>query len=55
MNGEVKTVACRDIALQYTSRVKKGNALLQTCKQMIDQLTATEEWRALPDYEFLYD
>ena len=55
MNGEVKTVACRDIALQYTSRVKKGNALLQTCKQMIDQLTATEEWRALPNYEFLYD
>ena len=27
----------------------------QQWEQMIDQLTATEEWRALPDYEFLYD
>lgn len=54
-DGKTKAVACRDTALQYTSRVEKGNDLLQACKTIIDMLTASEEWKALPPYEFLYD
>lgn len=55
MNGESKTIACRETALQYTSRVEKGNAFLQTCKKIVDMLTSSEAWKALPEYEFLYD
>ena len=55
MNGESKTVACRDTSLHYTSRVEKGNAFLQTCKQIIDMLTASEEWQTLPEYEYFYE
>ncbi|MBQ8496802.1 MAG: hypothetical protein IJ489_05015 [Clostridia bacterium] len=54
-DGKTKTVACRETALHYTSRVKKGNGFLQTCKTIIDMLTASEEWKSLPPYEFLYD
>lgn len=53
--GKTKTIACRETSLQYTSRVEKGNAFLQACKTIIDMLTSSEEWEALPEYEFLYD
>ena len=54
-DGKTKTVVCRETALQYTSRVKKGNDFLQTCKTIIDMLTDSDEWKALPPYEFIYD
>lgn len=54
-NGKKKTIACRETSLQYTSRVEKGNNFLQACKTIIDILTSSEEWKALPAYEFLYD
>ena len=52
---KVKTVRAENIALSYESDDPKGQKFLDTCKGIRDILTATEEWKALPDYEFLYD
>lgn len=55
INGKTKTVAASGTALQYTSRVKKGNDFLQACKTIVDMLTESDAWKALPDYEVLYE
>ncbi len=52
---KVKTVRAEDIALTYESNDPKGQKFLDTCKGIRDILTATEEWKALPEYEFFYD
>ena len=52
---KVKTVRAEDIALSYKSDDPKGQKFLDTCKGIRDILTATEEWKALPEYEFFYD
>jgi len=52
---KVKTVRAEDIALSYESDDPKGQKFLDTCKAIRDILTATEEWKALPEYEFFYD
>ena len=52
---KVKTVRAEDIALSYESNDPKGQKFLDTCKGIRDILTATEEWKALPEYEFFYD
>ena len=52
---KVKTVRAEDIALTYESDDPKGQKFLDTCKGIRDILTATEEWKALPEYEFFYD
>ena len=51
----VKTVRAENIALSYESDDPKGQKFLDTCKGIRDVLTATEEWKALPEYEFFYD
>lgn len=50
-----KTVEAADIAITYYSDNKKGQAFLDVCKAIQDILTATDEWEALPEYEFFYD
>jgi len=50
----VKTVRAEDIALSYKSNDPKGQKFLDTCKGIRDILTATEQWKALPAYEFFY-
>ena len=52
---KVKIVRAEDIALSYESDDPKGQKFLDTCKAIRDILTATEEWKALPEYEFFYD
>ena len=55
-NGDnIKTVRAKDIALSYESNNPKGQKFLDTCKGIRDILTATEEWKALPEYELFYD
>ena len=53
--GREKTVRCEDIALMWEGKDKKGQAFLTACRTISELLTATEEWHALPDYEFLYE
>lgn len=52
---KVKTVRAEDNALSYESDDPKGQKFLDTCKAIREILTATEEWKALPEYEFFYD
>ena len=33
----------------------KGQAFLSACEEIKDILTETDEWQALPDYEYYYD
>ncbi len=54
-NGKVKTIEAKNIASSFVSEDKKGQAFLSVCEAIRDQLTATEQWKALPDYENLYE
>lgn len=53
--GAEKTVRAQDIALTYESGDPKGQKFLDVCKEIRNILTATQEWQALPEYEFIYD
>ena len=50
-----KTVTAEYISLGYDSNTVKGQRFLDTVKEIVDILTATEEWKALPVYEVIYD
>ena len=54
-NGTQKTVRAENIALSFVSEDEKGQAFLSVCEAICNRLTATEEWKALPDYENLYE
>ncbi len=50
-----KTVTVPETVLSYETNDEKGQKFLDTCKGIRDILIGTEEWKSLPDYEFLYD
>lgn len=50
-----KTVKAEDIALTYECDNDAGQKFLSVCKAIKDILTQTDEWKALPEYEFFYD
>lgn len=50
-----RTIRAEDISLSYEAGNKKGQRFLDVCREISDTLTATDEWKALPDYEFYYD
>ena len=54
-DGINKTITVKETMLSYEANNKKGQKFLDTCKAICDILTATEEWKVLPEYEFLYD
>ena len=54
-NGTQKTIKAENIALSFASKDEKGQAFLSVCEEICNRLTATEEWKALPDYENLYE
>lgn len=49
-----KTVSAKDIALTYEAKNGKGQKFLDACKAIKEILTQTDEWKALPEYEFFY-
>ncbi len=53
-SGIKKTVRAEDIALVYYADNEKGQKFLDVCSEIKNILTDTDEWRALPDYEFYY-
>lgn len=53
-NGTQKNIKAEKIALSFTSEDEKGQAFLSVCKAICNRLTATKEWKALPDYENIY-
>ena len=54
-DGIDKTVSCPETALSYDANNRKGQKFLDVCKAIEEILTATDEWKALPEYEFFYD
>lgn len=55
VGGTEKTISAKTIAISFDSGNEKGQTFLTTCKTIIDMLESTEEWKALPEYEFFYD
>ena len=53
--GKTKTIKADDIALSHELLLFKGKRYIETCDFICDLIMSTEEWKALPDYEFYYD
>lgn len=54
-DGIDKTVTVPETALSYEANNRKGQKFLDVCKAIEDILTSTDEWKALPEYEFFYN
>lgn len=54
-DGIDKTVTVPETVISYETNNKKGQKFLDVCKGIRDILTETDEWKALPEYEFFYD
>ncbi len=50
-----KTVSVKETMLSFVADNKKGQKFLDVCKGIEDIITETKEWKALPEYEKLYD
>ena len=55
VDDEEKTIKAEHISLFYVSGNEKGQLFLDTCRAISNLLTSTDEWKALPDYENLYE
>ena len=49
-----KTVTTANIADIYGADSSEGQRFLQVCQELLQILTATEEWQALPEYDYFY-
>lgn len=56
-NGQTRSVGCVNIAVAGMEECyeKKGEDLLKVALSISELLMDTEEWKALPEYEFFYD
>lgn len=50
-----KTVEVAETILSFDANNKKGQKFLDACKGIIDIITSSEEWLALPEYEKFYE
>ncbi len=53
--GTEKTVRAEKVALVPEGRDAAGIRFLKACREISEMLMETEEWQALPAYEFLYE
>lgn len=49
-----KTVTCGNIAYMFTGYNDAAQDFLDVCKRLQEIITSTEEWKALPEYEYFY-
>lgn len=54
-NSMDKTIKANEVASYNSTNTIKGKKYLDTVKAIRDILEGTDEWKALPDYEFYYD
>ncbi len=54
-NGVEKTIKCIEICTLQNYADSQGKKFLQTCREISNILMSTKEWKALPEYEVLYD
>ncbi len=50
-----KTITCRNVAHGGEGYNKEAEEFLDALRQITEKIYASEEWKALPDYEFLYE
>ena len=50
-----KTISCPDVALGGASASPRGQEFLKAVDAIVEMLTSTDEWQALPEYEVYYD
>jgi len=50
-----KTISCRDISLVGRAGSEMGERFLTAVGKITELLTSSEQWKALPEYEVLYD
>lgn len=55
VDDEEKTIKAEHISLFFVSEDEKGQLFIDTCEAISNLLEATDEWKALPDYENLYE
>lgn len=55
VNGNTKTIVCRDVSLDNAYNGVMGKKFMEVHDAIVAMLTDSEEWKALPDYEFYYD
>lgn len=55
MNGKTKTISCNDVSFSDSPIGVKGRRFIKVHDTIVDIVTNSDEWLALPDYEFLYD
>ena len=55
IDGEEMIIRAEDISLSDRAGNKKGQKFLDTCDTISRMLMDSEEWEALPEYEFLYE
>lgn len=55
VDGKTKTVEVDDMSASRLALIGKAGKYIETCIIIRDLLTASDEWKALPDYEFYYD
>ncbi len=53
-NTTEKTITADGMIPGYETENSKGQNFLSACKEIVDILTETEEWKALPDLEHYY-
>ncbi len=53
--GGEKTIKAEHVSVSPRSITKKGQKFLDTCKEISNLLRETEEWKALPPPELMYD
>ncbi len=54
-NGKTKTITCMNVSLGNTPDGSKGKKFMAVHDKIVDIITSSAEWQALPDYEFYYD
>ena len=55
VDDEEKTIKAECVSLFFVSENEKGQLFFDTCNAIGNLLEATDEWKALPDYENLYE
>ena len=54
-NGESKTIQAKNIALGGETLTREAAVFLHVRDVIVSIIKETDEWKALPDYEFYYD
>ena len=55
VGDEEKTIKAEHVSLFFDAESEKEQRFFDTCNAISDLLEATDEWKALPDYEIFYE